>query len=347
MPIPSTAPPHSNAQLRGAILRAVSRSFYLSIRVLPVPLRDPIGLAYLLARATDTIADTAEIEATFRMEQLQALADVIQGTRDAQPTTAIRDSVAPRQTKASERALIEALPRCIDWLRAIDDADRADIQRVLGPINKGQTLDVQRFANPQRLVALQTAAELDEYTYLVAGCVGEFWTDVCFRKLPKFADRPREEMRSLGIRYGKALQLINILRDIGDDVRAGRCYLPAEQLQSLGIDPEQISSKPATVAALLQTWQDRAADGLRAGIDYACAIQPWRVRLATALPALIGARTLALLRAAGPAALTDRIKVPRAEVRQILLSTILTFAAPATLRRTFERATGSSDAASG
>ena len=346
MPIPPTAPPHSNAELRGAILRAVSRSFYLSIRVLPAPLRDPIALGYLLARATDTIADTADVDVTLRMEQLQALADVIQGTRDAQATIGIRDSFAPRQTNAAERVLIDALPQCIEWLCAIDAADRADIQRVLAPINKGQTLDVQRFAAPQRLVALQTAAELDEYTYLVAGCVGEFWTDVCFRKLPTFADRPHEEMRSLGLRYGKALQLINILRDAGEDVRAGRCYLPAEQLQSLGIDPEQIASKPATLAALLQTWQDRGADGLRAGLEYACAVQPWRVRLATALPALIGARTLALLRAAGPAALNHRIKVPRAEVRRMLLTTVATFAAPATLRRTFERATGSSDAVS-
>ena len=45
-------------QLRGEVLRSVSRSFYLSLRVLPKPLRDPLSLAYLLARATDTIADT-------------------------------------------------------------------------------------------------------------------------------------------------------------------------------------------------------------------------------------------------------------------------------------------------
>ena len=302
-----------------------------------MPLRDPIGLAYLLARATDTIADTGDIEATIRMQQLQALVDVIQGARDAQEAIAIRDAFAPRQTNAAERVLIEALPQCVEWLRAIDAADRADIQRVLARINKGQALDVQRFGNAQRLVTLQTPAELDEYTYLVAGCVGEFWTDVCFRKLPEFAHRPHEEMRSLGVRYGKALQLINILRDAGADARAGRCYLPADQLRSLGIHPEQISSKPATLETLLQSWQDRAADGLRAGMDYACAIRPWRVRLATALPALIGARTLALLRAAGPAALTNRIKVPRAEVRRILLSTVTTFAAPETLRRSFER----------
>ncbi|HEV3409557.1 MAG TPA: squalene/phytoene synthase family protein, partial [Chthoniobacterales bacterium] len=67
----------SIAALRGPILRSVSRSFYLSIRLLPRRLRDPIALAYLLARATDTIADTAEIDVPVRAEELRRLADSI------------------------------------------------------------------------------------------------------------------------------------------------------------------------------------------------------------------------------------------------------------------------------
>jgi Phytoene/squalene synthetase len=42
-------------QLQTAILRSVSRSFYLSVRLLPAQLREPVALAYLLARATDTV----------------------------------------------------------------------------------------------------------------------------------------------------------------------------------------------------------------------------------------------------------------------------------------------------
>src|ERR1051325_2955229 len=65
-------------RLLGPILQSVSRSFYLSIRFLPSALRRPIGLAYLLARATDTIADTTEIRAEVRLLQLQSLAAAIQ-----------------------------------------------------------------------------------------------------------------------------------------------------------------------------------------------------------------------------------------------------------------------------
>ena len=343
MPIPPTAPPHSSASLQGPILRSVSRSFYLSIRVLPRELREPIGLAYLLARATDTIADTAEIDATLRIQHLATLADVIQSGAPPEATFAIRDSFAPLQTNASERALIERLPQCIGWLRGIDDADRAAIRRVLAHINRGQALDVERFGGGAKVVALRTATELDEYTYLVAGCVGEFWTAVCLRKLPKFADRPADEMLSLGVQYGKALQLINILRDIGSDLRGGRCYLPAEELEAVGVRPDEITARPAAVAPLLAKWHEAAAVGLRGGVDYACAIRPWRVRLATALPALIGTRTLALLGVAGPDAVMHRIKVNRAEVRRILFTTIATLASPAVIRRT---ATESNAAAS-
>ena len=39
------------------VLKGVSRSFYLTLRILPKPLREPVGLAYLLARTADTITD--------------------------------------------------------------------------------------------------------------------------------------------------------------------------------------------------------------------------------------------------------------------------------------------------
>ena len=83
---------------------------------------------------------------------------------------------------------------------------------MLATITRGQFLDLQRFGDTTRIVALNSAAELDEYTYLVAGCVGEFWTRICSRHVRKFSRRAINEMTALGIAYGKGLQLINILR---------------------------------------------------------------------------------------------------------------------------------------
>src|SRR5207249_8227176 len=91
----------------------------------------------------------------------------------------------------------------------------------------------------EKIVALANAAELDEYTYLVAGCVGEFWTRICFRRVPRFARLEFDTMKSLGRSFGQGLQLVNILRDLPADLRAGRCYLPADELAAAGCDVQK------------------------------------------------------------------------------------------------------------
>jgi farnesyl-diphosphate farnesyltransferase len=326
-------------ELRGSVLRSVSRSFYLSLRFLPKTLRDPLSLAYLFARATDTLADTAEAPVALRMESLHNLATAIQRAEASEAMVPLRESFAPLQKNAAERALISRLPGLLEWLGELPIADRDEIRRVLTTINRGQALDLERFGASTSIEALRTAAELDEYTYLVAGCVGEFWTRLCFAHVKNFSDRSEEQMRDLGIRYGEGLQLINILRDAGDDLRQGRCYLPADELQSLGLAPAEILRDPTRIEPILKKWQQKAGEGIEAGIEYAAAIRHRRVRFATALPALIGARTLVRLREAGPEAIRRKIKVPRAEIRKLIASSML--ASPRSLRAKFAKLGGS------
>jgi farnesyl-diphosphate farnesyltransferase len=306
-----------------AILKSVSRSFYLSIKVLPRPLREPVSLAYLLARATDTIADTASIPAATRLTTLLAFARVIAGELDFGVVAEPLCDFAAQQSDPQEQALIENLPRCINWLEQLEPADRDDIRAVLKTIVTGQELDLRRFGDPASLSSLQTAAELDEYTYLVAGCVGEFWTKLGFRKSAPFANRSPNEMINRGVAYGQGLQLINVLRDRGADRQSGRSYLPAQEL----------ATKPGT--EVFERWLDAAEAKISAGIDYCSALTNWRIRFATALPALIGARTIALLRAAPIE--EEKIKVPRKQVRRILLAGTLAAGSPLALRALFQR----------
>jgi farnesyl-diphosphate farnesyltransferase len=129
------------------------------------------------------------------------------------------------------------------------------------------------------------------------------------------------------------------LRDTGDDLRHGRCYLPADELESLGLAPGEILRDPTRVEPILKSWREKAEEGIEAGIDYAAAIRNRRVRFATALPALIGARTLALLRDVRSDAIRRRVKVSRPEVRKIILSAAL--ASPRSLRTKFAKLGGS------
>jgi len=336
MPTNAPTPPDKLALLRG-----VSRSFYISIRLLPAPLREPVAAAYLLARATDTLADTAQLPSATRREQLSTLGAAIGGDNSARAAIAgLSASFAALQQDPHERHLILALPQCLAWLDALDAADQADIRTVLRHITLGQSLDIERFGHGTHPRALASADELDEYTWLVAGCVGEFWTDLCFRHLSGFAGLPQPRMRELGRAYGSALQLINILRDAGADLAAGRCYFPADALAAAGLAPQDIAREPARLAPVYNHWIAQAASRLDQGMAYCAAVNHRRVRAGRALPALIGARTLALLRQAGPGALHQRVKVPRSEVYAILLRLAVTLAATGPLHNQFVRLRG-------
>lgn len=333
-------PIHANSaggQLTGGLLRSVSRSFYLSIRLLPRRLREPIGLAYLLARATDTVADTADVDALVRSDTLMDLLSMIEGHAPRERITEIAQSFSALQMDGDERRLIESLPDCLAQLDRLFPADQEDVRAVLKRIVKGQALDVARFGDATKIRALETDHDLHEYTYLVAGCVGEFWTQLCFRHLRNFAEWPENEMIELGKRYGAGLQLINILRDAHADLQVGRCYFPKEELDAVGVKPSEILLEPDRIDFIYDKWLEEAQHGLNAGIKYVHGIRHRRVRGATALPALIGARTLRLLRAAGPAALHHKIKVPRNEVRRMLVSVALTLASGSQIEKMFRR----------
>jgi farnesyl-diphosphate farnesyltransferase len=327
----------SPRKLRRSILRSVSRSFYISIRLLPRRLRDPVGLGYLLARATDTLADTMEVSAALRKETLKALASAIQENGSVEQ---IIQSFAPLQKNEAERMLIESLPQCLESLEQSNAADRGDIRVVLAKITQAQEMDIDHFSEIEQPRALARTADLREYTYLIAGCVGEFWTHLCFRYVANFTDKLEDEMLELGKQYGNGLQLVNILRDAHVDLSKGRCYFPEEELQAVGLLPSEILQNPERFEPIYRRWLDDAEEGLEAGMKYVRAINHFRVRGATALPALIGARTIALLRAAGRTVLEQKIKVPRKEVRAMIGSVALTLAGRQALDEMFRRALG-------
>jgi farnesyl-diphosphate farnesyltransferase len=101
------------------------------------------------------------------------------------------------------------------------------------------------------------------------------------------------------------------------------------------VTPSDVLRDPAGVEPMLNKWRAKAEQGIWAGIEYASTIRQRRVRFATALPALLGARTLAMLREAGPEALRRRVKISRVEVRNLTLLAAL--ASPRSLRAKFAK----------
>jgi len=181
---------------------------------------------------------------------------------------------------------------------------------VVGTITEGQAWDLERFERAG-VVRLETPEELELYAYRVAGCVGEFWTEIGFACEESFARESRQNLLEWGANYGKGLQLVNILRDVAEDLERGRCYLPG---------PE--SARPASLLEAAGEWRGRARELLADGFRYTASVRGVTLRAATGLPAVLGVKTLDRLEGAGWEELAHGVKVSRSQVRRALAGSL-------------------------
>jgi farnesyl-diphosphate farnesyltransferase len=324
-----------------SVLRDVSRSFYLTLRVLPSGVRRPIGIAYLLARATDTIADTEIVKLPIRLDALQRLRARIEGVSNARLDFG---GFAQQQGTPGERVLLQRIEDLLRVFQSLNAADQHHVKSVLRTIISGQELDLERFgeANAKNIIPLQTDAELDDYTYRVAGCVGEFWTNICLAHYQVPSTIDKDHLLQNGIRFGKGLQLVNILRDIPADLENGRCYIPIEFLSPTGLGPADLLN-PKNIDRFRPVYDQllqRAEDHLAAGWQYTNTLPfTWfRIRLACAWPILIGLRTIAHLRRENPLDASNRVKASRGEVKSLIFRSLFKYPFPKAWREQYAAA---------
>ncbi|MQG29129.1 MAG: farnesyl-diphosphate farnesyltransferase, partial [SAR202 cluster bacterium] len=207
-------------------------------------------------------------------------------------------------------------------------------------LTEGIEMDLTVFpdANSGALAALPNGADLDRYTYLVAGCVGEFWTAVTAAHTLSLKGLDLAAMSELGVRFGKALQLTNALRDIPGDLRNGRCYLPADELAAAGLSPEDLldSASEERAREVLVPWIRMALEHFEAAEEYLLAIprRSVRLRLACLWPLILGLGTLARLARSGKWLDSDStVKVSRIWVYRMMLMSFPTVCSNRDLRR--------------
>ena len=291
-----------NQLLLRDILKGVSRSFYLTVRVLPGGMRNTVALAYLLARAADTIADTRALPPSQRLERLLAFRRQLAWQSSPEAISGIVSGVREQgDASQAETALLDRIGGIFTLLEAMPERDRSHTRSVVETLTQGMELDLITFPSEDsgRLAALHTPEELDRYTYLVAGCVGEFWTSVAMSHDPRLSHWDADEMTIAGVRFGKALQLTNVLRDLPRDLRNGRCYLPESDLASAGLEPADLL-EPANASraqVVLSSWISVALEHFEAAEAYLLAAprRCLRTRLATLWPILLGLATLEAL----------------------------------------------------
>ncbi len=299
---------------------------------MPGNVRDQIGLAYLFARAADTIADTDVIERAQRLQFLKQFRAQFAGEQiNWDAIRGIQAALAPHQTDSAERVLLQRLEDCFRLYQDCAQDDRLRIRRLMSTLPNGMEMDLSRFPGDTtgELRALQTLADLDQYTYYVAGCVGEFWTDMTCGHRPALACWNVKEMSAVGVRFGKGLQLTNILKDLAKDLQRGRCYIPEAMLKEAGLAPKDLfrADKADAFRPVLRQLLTIAREHLDQGWLYTMAIPRLeiRLRLSCMWPILFAGETLRLIARSdellNPAV---TLKISRGTVYRIMALTILT-----------------------
>lgn len=293
------------------ILKETSRAFYLSLAILPEYSRRPLSLGYLLARAADTVADSETTDEAGRRQTLRALQSALLNPSQGMEV----DLVAYVPEHEGEQRLLRSVPALYQELEECPETERHSIVGVVHTLIEGMLWDQQLFAQAAapREEGL-SEEELERYTYLVAGCVGPFWSQACAGPDPRTCGLLSQAWTETAIEFGKALQWVNILRDIPKDQLQARFYLP--------------KLERADFTAAFSRGCRRALEAFSSALNYPVQYPAVRLRdrIATFLPLVLGLRTLCKLWQDGGPRQGHRVKVTRTEVMAwMVLSPFLTF----------------------
>ena len=217
----STVSLAENQQYQKAILPAVSRTFALTIPVLPDRLALVVTNAYLLCRIADTIEDDPGLDFARKQAHLQRFLATVNGDEAAESFAAALTPLLAPATPPDELELMRNIHRVVGVTHAFTAAERRILQRCVAVM----CLDMPKFQRNSSPDGLRDLPELDAYCYAVAGVVGEMLVDLFCIRCPELAES-RPELRTLAVSFGQGLQMTNILKDIWSDHQRGVCWLP-------------------------------------------------------------------------------------------------------------------------
>ncbi|MYA37703.1 MAG: squalene/phytoene synthase family protein [Gammaproteobacteria bacterium] len=251
MPIeaPESAPVReAELAFQADMLQQVSRTYALTIPLLPAGLREAVTNAYLLCRIADTIEDEPALDPVRKEVLLGGFTAAVAGRTEADAFAARLSALLSDATSNGERFLAEKAGRIVRIAHGLPLARRRAIESCLQKMTQGM-IEFQRRRATQ---GLRDMAELERYCYHVAGVVAKMLTELFCDHSSAIAER-REELMALAPSYGQGLQMTNILRDIWSDLARGYCWLPREPFLAGGFDVDDLQAGdngPAFAAGL-------------------------------------------------------------------------------------------------
>jgi farnesyl-diphosphate farnesyltransferase len=208
------------------LLERSSRTFALTIPVLPEPTRCQVTVAYLLFRVADTLEDATLWSREKKLAELGRLALFLE-----RPTGQGAGGLAaewlrePPCPHAGYLELLEELPAVMRTAGSLSDRAMDTIRSHTLRTIEGMSSFVDR--ERDGVLQLVNLDDLRAYCYAVAGIVGEMLTELFLIGRPALHPLA-PTLRQDAPKFGEALQLVNILKDSASDTTEGRRYLPSD-----------------------------------------------------------------------------------------------------------------------
>ncbi|AWD63695.1 MULTISPECIES: squalene/phytoene synthase family protein [Priestia] len=188
------------------MLKETSRTFFIPISHLPAELQDAVGSAYLCMRAIDEIEDHPELEAGVKSRLLYAISDLLKKSFNEDDYMAL---VGPYQADLPDVTL-----QLGNWIALCPTGVADQVLDATSIMAKGMADWVEKDWH------IQNEADLDDYTFYVAGLVGVMLNDIW-----KWYDGTDTD-KELAIAFGRGLQSVNILRNTSEDSERGVSFFP-------------------------------------------------------------------------------------------------------------------------
>jgi farnesyl-diphosphate farnesyltransferase len=329
--------PASDVAYQDSILPGVSRTFALTIPVLPTRLADVVTNAYLLCRLADTIEDDVGLTDAQKSAFHERFVRIVEGSEAAEPFAAELAPLLAPSTLADERDLVVNASRVIRLTHSFSQRERAALTRCVRIMCAG----MPEFQRNRSLAGLPDLAALDAYCYCVAGVVGEMCTELFCLHCPSLEpERPR--MMKLAVSFGQGLQMTNILKDVWDDRRGNTCWLPRSVFDEGRFDLARLDElhRSDVFKSGLRELIGIAHAHLRNALDYTCLIPKSETGIRRFCLWAIGLAVLTLRKINKHPEYTSssEVKVSRRSVKATVVSTNLTMMSNRALRLIFERA---------
>ena len=219
--------PSADLAYQKTILGSVSRTFALTIPLLPPPIEKVVGNTYLLCRIIDTIEDAAELapEAKYHLSKL--FLDAVLGKIPVTSFVSPCLEALKNYPNQDELDLISHTPTVLRILHTCPTNDQLAIARCVSIMSEGMS----HFHSKQSQNGLSDLNEFEKYCYVVAGVVGELLTTIFSNYSPAFAKNIKGQ-EALAIAFGQALQMTNILKDSEADQARGVSWKPRNMSES-------------------------------------------------------------------------------------------------------------------